>query len=107
MIGEVLVAQPGGWIVWLHGSHMLQERGSGKARGTRAVLVVLLRPVVALAGRGRRPVTVSEAPEIVASHGIIVGCRCGPASSSSCPGSKVWAAGRRPAEVGPAAGCGP
>ena len=89
MIGEVLVAQPGGWIVWLHGPHVLQKRSGRLARGRRAVLLVLLRPVVAPAGRGGRPVAAGEPSEIFIGHRGIVGFQTGPGITSSSLGFRI------------------
>lgn len=58
--------------VRLHAPHVKEQRRGRRPRGGRAVALELLRPIVALPVRRRRPVAAGKAPQIVGGHSAIV-----------------------------------
>ena len=72
MIGQVLISMAGRREVRLHGSHVQDQCGGSLPCGRRAELAILLRPVVTLADRCRRPVAAGKASQVVGVHGTIL-----------------------------------
>lgn len=72
MIGQVLIAVGARRKVRLYRAHMQGERRGSLTRGRRTELPVLLRPVVSLAGRCRRPVAAGKASQVVGVHTLIL-----------------------------------
>src|SRR5512134_2008367 len=56
MVGQVLIAVPGRRVAGLHATRVLKKREGRLPCGGRTLQPVLRCPVIALAGRGGRPV---------------------------------------------------
>jgi hypothetical protein len=72
MRGQILGSSGAGREVRLHAPHVKEQRRRRHPRAGRAVALELFRPVVALVGCRRRPVSAGKASQIVGGHGAIV-----------------------------------